>query len=219
MKIRHAIFDMDGTITDSNGIWVDAIFYYIDNYSTCKRETFPQEFFTDIMPGGTYSAIRYLKEHCGDRTEPEKIIEIIMEQVDKAYFEKQEFKKGAFDFIKELKKRGADICVISATPGYLVERALKLCGVFDYIDFTISGNERKSGKEKPYIFMEAAARMNCDVSECTLFEDALYSMRTGKALGMTLVGIHDCHCISGPEQKMKEICDIYIDDYSSITLD
>lgn len=219
MKIQHAIFDMDGTITDSNGIWVNAIFHYINKCCPVSRESLPNEFFSDIIPGGTYAAIRYLKDVCGDTTAPEKIVEIIMEQVDKAYCEKQELKKGVLEFIKELKKRGADVCVISATQKYLVERALRLCGVLDYIDFIISGDERKSGKEKSYIFLEAAARMNCDVSECTLFEDAAYSVETGKKLGMTLVGIHDCHCISGPGDKMRELCDIYTDDYSSITLD
>ena len=53
---------------------------------------------------------------------------------------------------------------------------------------------------KPYLLMwlrkttKTTARMNCDVTECTLFEDALYSIRTGKSIGMTCIGIDDYYC-------------------------
>ena len=219
MKIKHAIFDMDGTLTDSNGVWVEGVFHYIDTCCTYKREDLPKEFFTDVLLGGTAGALRYLSDRMGDTNTFEEMTRVQMQCVRKGYDTPQKVKKGALEFLKRLKEQGADICVISATPSDLVEKALGLCGLLPYIDFIISASERKTGKESPYIFYEAAARMNCDASECTLFEDAVYSLRTGKSLGMGCVGIEDYYCTPEARAEMMKICDIYTDDYSRIELE
>ena len=219
MKITHAIFDMDGTLTDSNGVWADAVYNYIDNHCKYKREDIPEIFFSEVILGGTYEALAYLRDTMGDDTDFDTIINIIMSHVTESYKKKQQLKKGAEEFLKKLKAQGADICVVTATPSDLATHALDLCGLSEYIDFLISSEDRKTGKESPYIFLEAAARMNCDIKDCTLFEDAIYSLRTGKALGMTLVGIEDYYCKPDTRTEIKEMCDFYTDDYSSIPLD
>ncbi len=219
MKINHAIFDMDGTLTDSNGVWAEAVYSYIDNNCTYKREDIPEIFYSEIILGGTMEALRYLKSTMNDSNSVDTMLEIIMKNVETGYLIKQPPKKGAIEFLKALKEKGADVCVISATPYHLVKKALELSGIMPYVDFVISAEDRKSGKGSPYIFREAAARMNCEVSDCVLFEDALYSLRTGKALGMTLVGVDDYYCRSETREEIKSICDIYISSYSEITPD
>ena len=219
MKIKHAIFDMDGTVTDSNGVWADAVFGYIDNHAPYKREDIPDIFFSEIILGGTMESLVYLRDTMGDNTDFGKIINIIMKNVEIGYDTPQMPKKGVVEFLEKLKASGADICMISATPSNLVEKALELCGLRKYFDFIISAEDRKTGKDKPYIFLEAAARMNCDISECTLFEDAIYSLRTGKKLGMKLVAIKDFYCKPQVWSEMCRLCDIAVCDYADIQLD
>jgi len=219
MKIEHAIFDMDGTLTDSNGVWMDGVFHYIETLCPYSKEDLPDIFFSEIVLGGTAEALRFLKDNMGDDNPPELITRTVMEGVAKGYDTPQKVKKGALDFLMKLKEKGADVCVVSATPLVLVNRALELCGLMPYIDFVISADDRKTGKEKPYIFLEAAARMNCEVSDCVLFEDAIYSIRTGRSLGMRCVGIDDFYCKPEVKKEISEICDIYTDDYSNIKLD
>ena len=219
MKIKHAIFDMDGTVTDSNGVWADAVFGYIDNHAPYKREDIPDIFFSEIILGGTMESLVYLRDTMGDTTDFGKIINIIMKNVEIGYDTPQMPKKGVVEFLEKLKASGADICMISATPSNLVEKALELCGLRKYFDFIISAEDRKTGKDKPYIFLEAAARMNCDISECTLFEDAVYSLRTGKKLGMKLVAIKDFYCKPQVWSEMCKLCDIAVCDYADIQLD
>lgn len=219
MKITHAIFDMDGTLTDSNGVWADAVYGYIDAQSTYKREDIPEIFYSEIILGGTMEALHYLKNTMNDSNSVETMLGIIMENVENGYQKKQQPKKGAVEFLKKLKEKGSDVCVISATPYHLVKKALELSGIIQYVDFILSAEDRKSGKESPYIFLEAAARMNCEIRECTLFEDALYSIRTGKNLGMTVVGIDDYYCRENTRNRIKEICDLYTDTFSTIILD
>lgn len=219
MKIRHAIFDLDGTLTDSNGIWFDAVKEYIDKYCDYTVDMIPEIFRNEIIFGGTYKSLAYLKETMGENRTPDEIMEIIMAIAIREYGKVRQKKKGALEFLKKLKENGADICVVTATPTSLAENALRLSGLLPYVDFIISGEERPSGKEKPYIFLEAASRMNCDPCECVLFEDALYSLKVGKSLGMTLVAIDDFFCTEKTRGELRALCDLYIYDYSEIALD
>lgn len=219
MKITHAIFDMDGTVTDSNGVWADAVYDYIDNHASYSREDIPDIFYSEIILGGTYESLAFLRDTMGDTTGFDKIMQIIMQNVNTAYSTPKPLKNGALAFLEKLRAKGVDTCIISATPSHLVEQTLKLCGIRQYFDFVLSAEDRKSGKDKPYIFLEAAARMNCDISECTLFEDAIYSLRTGKQLGMQLVGIKDYYCKPQVWSDIQELCDITVDDYSDIPLE
>lgn len=219
MKIRHAIFDLDGTLIDSNGIWFNAVSEYIDKYCDYTDTMIPEIFWNEIIFGGTYKSLEYLKNTMGEKRKSEKIMEIIMAIAEREYGKERQKKKGALEFLKRLKESGADICVATATNTPLAERALGLSGLLPYIDFIISGEERPSGKEKPYIFLEAAARMNCEPCECVLFEDALYSLKVGKSLGMTLVGVDDFFCTEKTRCEIRSLCDLYITDYSDIVID
>ena len=198
---------------------MDGVFHYIKTCCSYTKEDLPKEFFTDIILGGSAGALRYLNKTMGDTNTFERMTEVQMQGVRRGYETPQKVKKGALEFLKRLKEQGSDVCVLSATPSDLVEKALGLCGLLPYVDFIISASERKTGKEGPYVFHEAAARMNCDVTECTLFEDALYSIKTGKSLGMTCIGISDYYCTPEAKAELMEICDIYTDDYSKINLD
>lgn len=219
MKVKHAIFDLDGTLLDSNGVWIDSVFDYIEGYCDFKRSDIPEEFERDIIFGGTYESLRYLRERMGDKREYSETLEIIMSSVTEKYEHERPKKSGAADLLERLQRCGADICIVSATPTHLVEKALERSGLSDYFDFIISGEERKSGKEKPYIFLEAASRMNCEVSECTLFEDALYSIKTGKSLGMTTVCMEDFFCKNDAREEILKISDYYVTDYSQLTIE
>lgn len=219
MKIKYAIFDMDGTVTNSNGVWAQAVYKYIDDHAPYKREDIPEVFWSEIILGGTMESLEYLRDTMGDDTDFGDIMRVIMANIEIGYAVPQPLKKGVVPFLERLRASGADICMISATPLHLVEKALKLCGIREYFDFVISAEDRKSGKDKPYVFMEAAARMNCDASECTLFEDAIYSLRTGKKLGMQTVGIKDYYCKPEVWDEIVKMCDIAVDDYSDITIE
>ena len=50
MKIKHAIFDMDGTLTDSNGVWMDGVFHYINTCCTYTKEDLPKDVIPDEVP-------------------------------------------------------------------------------------------------------------------------------------------------------------------------
>lgn len=210
ITVKHAIFDLDGTLLDSNGMWLDAVFAYIEEHCSFGRKELPEIFEKEIIFGGTYEALEFLRDSMGDTRPFEESRELIMKSVAASYAKGRPAKDGAEEYLKFLRDSGADICIVSATPSSFVETALAQSGLLRYVDFIISGEERKSGKEKPYIFLEAAARMNCDISECCLFEDALYSIRTGKSLGMTVVCVEDFFCTPSAREEIKSICDAYI---------
>ncbi len=219
MKIKHAIFDLDGTLIDSNGVWFGAIYDYIDKQCSFSLEDIPEEFSSEIVYGGSAKVFAYLERVMGDTNPLAQKRKALMDFAENAYKTPKEKKGGVVELLSRLKGAGADICVVTATPTYLATQALELSGLLGYVDFIISSAERKSGKDKPYILIEAAARMNADPSECTIFEDAIYGIRTGKMLGMTAVGVEDRYCSEKAAQDIRNTCDLFISNFSQIELD
>ena len=79
--------------------------------------------------------------------------------------------------------------------------------VFEFYD--------KEAMEKKYVrnFIEDAKEMGTTTADTWLFEDAAYSMRTAKGMGLNTVGIYD-ESSAGNQEQVKELADIYITDWS-----
>ena len=69
------------------------------------------------------------------------------------------------------------------------------------------------GKASPDIFLKAMEKMGTTTADTWLFEDAAYSMRTAKGMGLNTVGIYD-ESRAGNQEQVKELADIYITDWS-----
>ena len=105
MKIKHAIFDMDGTLTDSNGVWIDGVFHQINTCCNYTQDDLPAEFLTDIILGRSAEALRYLNKTMGDTNSFERMTEVQMQSVRRGYETPQKLKKGALEFLQKLKEQ------------------------------------------------------------------------------------------------------------------
>lgn len=111
--------------------------------------------------------------------------------------------------IKELRKNGIKIAVISSSKNcpYILEKA----GLYPLIDVEINGRMIVRGKPDPWIFLEAAKRLNLKPEECIMFEDAVLGVEAGKRANMFTVGVDRRNA---PERLKK--ADIVIKDLSEL---
>lgn len=82
-----------------------------------------------------------------------------------------------------------------------------------YFDEIFTTTEVGKGKASPDIFLKAMEKMGTTTADAWLFEDAAYSMRTAKGMGLNTVGIYD-ESSAGNQEQVKELADIYITDWS-----
>lgn len=206
---KGAIFDLDGTLIDSMGVWKQ-----IDIDFLGKRGlTVPSDYLDDITPMGFEAAATYTIERFGF---PETREEIIREWYDMAiysYSNTVPLKKGAMEYLKMLKQRNIKMAVATASDKQLVIPALMNNGVLDLFDNITTIQEVKRGKGFPDVYDKAAERMSIPTNECIVFEDILAGIQGAKMGGYRAVAVHDEHSIESVE-VMKEKADVYIMDFS-----
>ena len=186
MKYNHWIFDMDGTLTDSMGIWDEVPFALLEQYGRTPKPDLRQV----LLPLGMAESARYLIREYQLPLDEANYDAAVMEAVGRLY-RMVELKPGVRKILERLKAEGAHLCVCSNTWQPMCERVLGGLGVLDYFDFVLSAQDGFTKKE-PAIFLEAMRRVGAHTpAECVVCEDAVHAARTAHRAGFPVIGIAD----------------------------
>lgn len=208
--IRGAIFDADGTLLDSMGIWTGVGSGYLRAMGIEAKEDLDER-FKDMS---LYQSARCLKEEYALPLSIEEIGAGINKMVDHLYADSVELKPGVEELLEGLKSRGVKMCVATASEAYQISMSIERCGVSHYFEKVISCVDVGHGKDEPHIFHEALKVLGTGIDDTLLFEDALYSVKTAKAEGIKSVGIYE---ETMPQQdELMELSQFYIKDYRNL---
>ena len=90
----------------------------------------------------------------------------------------------------------------------LSDEALKMHGLWDYMDHVLSYEDVGAGKDKPDLYLETARRLGAEPGDCVVFEDSCFAVNTALSAGFTVYGVDD-H-IQNKEAQLKAVCHRYI---------
>jgi len=210
-NIKAVIFDLDGTLVDSMGIW-DKI--DID-YLTKRSIELPQDLRECIEHLSFLETARYFKNRFNL---PESIEEIATEWNEMAlveYTNTVKLKKGAREFLSLLKSKGLKIALATSNSAPLLEAALKANAVFELFDVICRTDEVNRGKNFPDVYLLAAERLGVSPENCMVFEDLVPAVMGAKAANMKVVAVHDLYS-EGQKEKLEKLADRYILNYEEL---
>lgn len=206
--IKGAIFDLDGTLLDSMHIWNNMGERYLRSIGYEPRENLNDTFRTLSL----YQAACYYISEYGVDLSVDEIMNGINNMIEKYYRNEAVLKAGAAEFLKKLNDNGVKMCIATATDKYLVEAALKHCGISEYFSDIFTCTSVGHGKDEPVIYREALKHLDTDKSETVIFEDSFYALRTAKKDGFITAAIFDLY--EKNQSELKALADFYITDYS-----
>ena len=184
---KAAIFDLDGTLLDSMGVWdqIDAAFL-------AKRGiTVPDDYMETVTAMQFREIARYTIDRFGlDDTEDGLMAEWDRMAHD-AYTSVVQPKAHALDCLRYLKATGARLAVATTMPAGLRAPALGHAGMLDLFDAIVGVDDVGRGKEHPDIYLEAAARVGVPAHAATVFEDLLAGVQSAAGAGMHVWGVYD----------------------------
>ena len=98
------------------------------------------------------------------------------------------------------------IATSSRMSGVQKKRTRHEQNLFEHIDEIVTGDDPsvQNGKPAPDIYVEAARRLGVDPSECLVFEDALSGVKSGKAAGCQVVAVPDPRFSDSEREKVFE---------------
>lgn len=204
--IQAVLFDMDGTIFDTEAIyrrcWIRA----------AKDVGFDEdmELFFERICGLIMTDMSALVHRIyGEDTPFEELRER-----RRFYLEEElasgvlPFKSGAPDILYTLKEKGIKIALVTSTGRKLVDRYLKMSGLEDVFDVIMTGETVTHGKPHPEIFLLAAEKLGILPTHCVVVEDSPNGIRAGHAANMYTVMVPDLHpCTEELRSLLWHCCD------------
>lgn len=211
--IRAAIFDADGTLLDSMGIWQQLGDRYLRS-----RGISPEPGLGDrLYPMSLEEGCAYLKTNYSLPEEVSQISAAVVRILRTFYEREAALKPGAEAFLRALSRK--NIPMIVATSGdrenlLLAFRRLKIEGCFQEI---LTCADLGVSKREPTVYLEAAARLGAAPGETMVFEDVLYGIRGAKSVGFQTAALEDPTNRS-EEEALRETADLYIRDFRDAAL-
>lgn len=208
MKYKAVIFDLDGTLIDSMGIWLD-----VDKEYLIKRKIpVPDDLFEDVPEGNSFNEIcQYFKDKFSLPDSIEEIGAEWIEMVGQHYKTDIKLNDGAEELIKFLYEQKVKMAIGTSNTKYLADTVLKANGVLHYFDSVVAGCEEIKGKPYPDIFLKAAEELGIDSKDCLVIEDTIHGVRAAHKAKMDAFAIFDDNDTHDIENLKKE-ADFYAED-------
>lgn len=213
MAIRGAIFDMDGTLTDSMHLWIEIGRRYLEGlgYEVSAEQN---EAMTHML---LEPMSVYMQEQFGLQKSQEQIIAEINKLVEPGYFQDVQLKPHVRDFLEALKARGVRMVVATATDRHLTEACLSRNGIDSYFEAVFTCGEEHCNKKTSHIYDKARAHLGTAPEETWIFEDTFVSLLGAKASGCHTLAVHDIWAEKKTE-RIRALAEQYVENMGDIDL-
>lgn len=197
MKIKGAVFDMDGLMFDTEKLlvrfWRESAKehgYNMTNENVFEIRSLSRKYSIPLLKGifGEDFPFNEIRD---------KRITLMNEYIDTYGFD---IKKGLFELLDFLKENNYLIAVATATDRERAECYLKKAGVYEYFDSVICGDMVKNGKPEPDIYLTATAELGLSPEECVAFEDSPNGIKSAYSAGCKVIMIPD---LTQPDDVIK----------------
>ena len=207
MSLKGAIFDLDGTLIDTEPIYFDATETMINKYGNGKKFDWDTKIKTLGSPELVTAKI--VVDTFEVKLTPEEFLEK-RNAITPEYFKKCPFIEGAKEitdkFKKELKLKTA-LAPSSSKINFDYKTFNKKEWIKEDFDAIVLGDDKriKNGKPAPDIFILAAKEIGLKPNECIIFEDSIGGMKAAISSGAKIViGIPDPHLRDKAEELVYD---------------
>ncbi|MCI8346774.1 MAG: HAD family phosphatase [Bacilli bacterium] len=226
---KYIIFDMDGTLIDSIGVWNRTDQKLMEEYGriTIDLDIIQKqrdEFLNSNPKGDSYlTYVEYLIKKYGLSINAEELLKVRWDISNKILEKEMDFKPGSVELILKLKSLGFTVVLATMTTQVQLDiysnknkkMAEQMCINKDF-DLIIRKEDVKYKKPHPEIYNKIVEYYHTTPNECLIFEDSYTGVLAANKAGIEVVNIYDKYADIDRE-KIDDITDYKIDSYDEFT--
>lgn len=197
---KAAIFDLDGTLTDSMYVWDRLPEELVRRFGGIPAPDLSHTLRAMSSP----QAIDYLIRTYHLPATPQQLTQAMEAIADREYREKVPLKPGVRPLLERLRQLGIPCCVATASQVHQARQALERLGVWPFFSFVLSATQY-GPKTRPDLYLEAARQLGAAAQHTLVFEDALHAAQTAVQAGFQVVGVYDAFS-EEDQPALKKIC-------------
>lgn len=184
MSVEAVVFDLDGVIVDSEGIWDEVR----EAYTRERGGRYDDDASRAMMGMSSTEWSRFMNEELGVRGTAEKISADVVELMATRYREHLPLVPGAAEAVERV-AAAFPLGLASSSNRPLIDEVLKVAGLSALFRATVSSEEVARGKPAPDVYLEAARRLGVTAERCAAVEDSQAGIASAKAAGMKVAAI------------------------------
>lgn len=204
------LFDMDGTLVDSEKLWDVALQELAREYGG----ELSAEARRSIIGTAMAESMRILHD---DLRQPERDPEISAAWINARILELfrtgLRWQPGAFELLRAVRVAGIPTALVTSSPRALVEVALDTLGR-DNFDTVVAGDEVVAAKPHPEPYLTAARLLGVPIERCVAIEDSPTGVASALASGAAVlavpaevalastVGVHQLESLTGADLEL-----------------
>ncbi|AHC25651.1 MULTISPECIES: HAD family hydrolase [Mycobacteriaceae] len=197
--MRAVLWDMDGTLVDSEKLWDIAI---QDLYRKHGREL-TAEVRTSTIGGSSENVLAIVYADLGLPPDPEdmaRTADWMHDYVGELFAEGLPWCAGAREMLDALTVADVTMALVTNTRRVLTEKALDSIGR-DYFAVTVCGDEVPSGKPAPDPYLRAATLLGLEPGACLAVEDSVTGAAAAEAAGCAVLVVPNEVAVPGGPRR------------------
>lgn len=187
-SLRAAIFDLDGLLIDTEGLWHEAEVAVLGALGVPLAWERTRQTKGMVVEEVT----RYWYErYPWAGPDPDEVAAEVLASVEALVVERAALRPGARRALVQCRRRGLALALASSSHRHYISVALERCGLAGDFDVVRSAQDEPYGKPHPGVFLSAAAELDVAPTSCVVFEDAPAGVLAAKAGRMRCVAVPD----------------------------
>jgi HAD superfamily hydrolase (TIGR01509 family) len=208
--VGAVILDLDGTLLDTERVYVDSFVETIAPFGY----TLPRDFLHSLIGGGGREQFQAgLRARLGADFPYDEHRRAYIARRDEILAQGVPVKPGALELLDTLAALGLKTAIATAGTRVNAEDNLLRAGLRDRFHVVVTRDDVERSKPHPDIFLKAAAGIDVGPPHCVAVEDSHNGVRAAHAAGMMTVMVPD---IVAPNEEMHGLCVAVLDDLHAL---